>query len=370
MAKTVDLTPREERDLFTSENLNQPITEMGESANQNDAEAGVREGCFRDQHLPSLLGSVTNPGAGTYFGASSISMASANPATFYAQDSLADNSPYLAWGDAGGTFGPTGHTLNGWMGIADGATPLMLDFREGSVVSGAGINLDDTSEQNIDGVLVLFNCRLNYINQDFSEEGALSQTDARDRVGFTLQFLSQANSLAVPDLAWRPLGYSERFYQRGSGNWLYYVPQGALAGSDLLEGELFCVDPASVSIYRGWGKHSIDISIRILLTKDVLLTGANEDYVAQAIADGRPVVPNIAAVRACVCLIPWNNGTGMAAPYAWSTGIGGGGTWGLNHQVGPGPYPPILGTSTMRCTLDNANLSAIALQSGKIITGQ
>jgi hypothetical protein len=372
MAKTVDLTPREERDLFTSENLNQPITEMLESANQNDAEAGVREGCFRDQHLPSLLGSVTNPGGATYFGASGLTITPTNPGDSYSQ-SQGDMSPYFLWGEYNGAAGPSPvtRTNNGWLPLETNGPPardLELDFRGGSTHSEAGINLDDASEQNIDGVLVLFNCRLNYINGDFSDEGALSQTDARDRVGFTLQFLSDADELMGAHVnAWRPLGYSERFYQRGSGNWLFVTPGGTEAAPPIYEGELFRISPTSASIFRGWGKHSIDISIRILLTKDVLLTGANEAYVAQAIADGRPVVPNIKKIRACVCLIPWNNGTGMGAPSAWSTGIGGGGTWGENPPEAVGG----LGRqTTMKCTIDNANLSAIALQSGKIITGQ
>jgi len=367
MAKTVDLTPREERDLFTSENLNQPITEMVESANQNDAEAGVREGCFRDQHLPSLLGSVTNTGGGTYFGASSMTLESTNPAVgYYAQDQDTA-TPYLKWGEYGGAFGPPTHSNNGWIPLEDNGTPLELDFREGSPAFTSGISLADASEQNIDGVLVLFNCRLNYINGDFSEEGANSQTDKRDKVGFTLQFLSQAG--LGPGTAWRPLGYSERFYERGSGNWLYHDPQGTWSGADLYEGELFCIDPTITHEFRGWGKHSIDISIRILLTEDVLLTGADPLYVQDAAAAGLDVIPNIKKIRACVCLIPWNNGPVLGGPPTWQSGIGGLGQWGQDAAQAP-PAGPLPVQDVMKCTIDNTNLSAIALQSGKILTGQ
>ena len=96
--------------------------------------------------------------------------------------------------------------------------------------------------------------------------------------------------------------------------------------------------PSPVRALTGtWSRSHVDISIRILLDKNSLTTGVSEAY---RIANGGFPPASVDKIRACVCLRPFITGGAWTVP------------------------------TDMRCTLTNANLSVIVLQSSPIPSPQ
>lgn len=356
MSTPVDFKPKIEQEPFRSTSLGEPFEKLRDAANENDATTSMRDGALRSQHLPSLLGSLCNSVSTTpYFpGAATVTEEWPLPAQGYYDSGNA--GPATPLGDRYNHWGfyedALGNNNNGWKPIRlNAGGSVLIDFRE-AAVSGTGYDLRAVpdSEQNVKGILLMFNCQLALINSDQPTSGGLPEpgnTHPKDFVGFTFQYFDASVD------RWRPIGFSERFYSRSSGNRLATDTGTTIPMADIFQVEDPVVRTSAGSVVLTtatngvWGQHYIDVSIRILLTRRVLELGGGPDYPDNTLS-GSPMSPQVDLVRPCICVYPYTMyNPGYVGP-SWD--------WTDPNQ--------------MRVVIKDLNFTAIALQSDILTSSQ